>query len=64
MMEVRERWTRDRAPVDSVRAKCLAEGMTDEDTATIIDLLRRVQDGRRLVPQRSYRGFRFQIPVE
>ncbi len=64
MMEVRERWTKDRAPVDAVRAKCLDAGMTAEDTQTIVELLRKVQAGRRLVPQRSYKGFRFNTPVE
>ncbi len=38
--------------------------MTAEDTEKIIALLRKVQANRRLVPQRSYKGFRFLPPVE
>ena len=64
MVEVRERWTKDHAPVDAVRAKCLDAGMTAEDTTTIVDSLRKRQAGKRLVPERSYKGFRFTLPVE
>jgi hypothetical protein len=64
MMQVPQRWTEDRAPVDAVRSKCLDAGMTAEDTNTIVDLLRKRQAGKRLVPQRSYKGFRFALPVE
>jgi hypothetical protein len=41
MMEVRERWTKDRAPVDAVRVTCLDAGMTADDTEKIIALLRK-----------------------
>lgn len=64
MMEVPERWTPDRAPVDAVKAACLQAGMTEQDTGTIIGFLRKRQAGKRLVPQRSYKGFRFTPPVE
>ena len=63
MMKVRERWTSHRAPIDAVKAKCVEAGLWDEDTATIIDLLRKTQAGKRLVPRRSYRDFKFAPPV-
>jgi hypothetical protein len=64
MVEVRERWTKDRTSVDAVRAKCFDAGMTAEDTTTIVDALRKRQAGKRLVPERSYKGFRFTLPVK
>jgi hypothetical protein len=63
MTEVRERWAPDRAPVDAVEAKCLEAGLSETDTATIIDLLRKTQAGKRLVPQHSFRGFKFNPPL-
>jgi hypothetical protein len=33
--------------------------MRDEDVATVADLVRKAQEGRRLVPQTTYRDFRF-----
>jgi hypothetical protein len=38
--------------------------MTEQDTKTIVDFLRKRQAGKRLVPQRSYTGFRFSPSVE
>jgi hypothetical protein len=64
MMEVPERWTPERAPVDAVKAACLEAGMTEQDTKTVVDFLRKRQAGKRLVPHRSYKGFRFLPPVE
>lgn len=64
MMRVPHRWTPDRAPVRVVRAKCLELGMTEADTETVIDLLSKTQAGRRLVPNRFYRDFQFNHPVE
>jgi len=52
------------APIDLVRAKCLDAGMSTRDADEVIELLRKVQAGRRLVPQSSYKGFRFSFPVE
>jgi hypothetical protein len=59
MMEVPERWTPERAPVDAVKATCLEAGMTEPDTKTIVEFLRKRQAGKRLVPHRSYKGFTF-----
>ena len=46
-------------PVADIRAKCAELGMRDEDVALIADLVGRAQQGRRLVPQRSYRDHTF-----
>ena len=43
----------------ALEAKCRVVGLDDKDTGTILDLVRKVQAGKRLVPQRSYRGFRW-----
>ncbi|WP_052077967.1 hypothetical protein [Rhodococcoides fascians] len=57
MMNVPKRW----APVtlEALRAKCLSAGLSAEDTGTIVDLLKKRKDGRRLVPQKSYSSYRF-----
>lgn len=62
MMNVRARWLAV-SPI-ALEAKCLAIGLREPDTATVLDLLRRMQQGRRLVPAKSYRDFRFQQPVD
>jgi hypothetical protein len=64
MMKVRHRWSPDRAPVEVVRARCLELGMSLKDAATVVDLLQKAQAGRRLVPQRSYKDFKFKPPVD
>ena len=62
LMHVRHRWT----PVNTAafRARCLREGMREEDVAELVDWLDKAKAGRRLVPQRSYRDFRFMTPAE
>lgn len=57
MMNVRRRWLR--VDVEAFRARCLQVGMTNKETAEMVDYLRRTQAGRRLVPDRSYRDFSF-----
>lgn len=64
MMLVPERWTPQRAPIDLVRARCVELGMSYKDAGTVVDLLAKAQAGKRLVPQRSYKGFKFKPPVE
>jgi hypothetical protein len=64
MTNVKQRWTVSRAPVALVEARCLQLGMTESDTATVVDLLRKRQAGKRLVPQKSYSDFAFPVPVE
>ena len=51
MMEVPERWTPERAPVDAVKAACLEAGMTEQDTKTIVDFLRKRQAGNGWCPR-------------
>ena len=62
LMNLRHRWR----AVDSVafRCKCLAEGMRGEDVALLVGWLEKAQAGRRLVPSKSYRTFRFSPPPE
>ena len=59
MMQMRGRWNIHRVSGRALSQKCRAAGLSDEDTALVIDLLRRVQVGGYLVPQPSYRGFQF-----
>lgn len=58
LMNVRERWFG--APVELISARCLDLGMRPEDVEEVAELVSRAQAGRRLVPEASYRGFRFQ----
>ena len=62
LMNLRHRWR----SVDAVafKSKCLAEGMRSEDVALLVDWLQKAQAGRRLVPSKSYRTFRFNPPPE
>lgn len=62
LMNVRHRWMK--VDLAAFRAKCLSEGMRNEDTVELVDWLRRAQQGRRLVPERSYRDFQFRPPPE
>jgi hypothetical protein len=59
LMNVPARWRG--VPVDEIADRCRALGMRDEDVATVADLVRKAQEGRRLVPQTIYRDFRFQF---
>lgn len=62
LMLVPERW-RD-IPTDAIRRRCLQLGMRGEDAAQIAELVERRQLGGRLVPRRTYRGFKFKQPVD
>lgn len=57
LMNVSARWRG--VPVSEITARCRVLGMRAEDIALVADLVTKAQAGRRLVPQRSYRGFRF-----
>lgn len=46
------------------KAACLREGMREVDAAELTDYLRRRQQGKRLVPQKSYRDHKFPAPIE
>ncbi len=63
MMQMRGRWNVHRVSGTALSKKCRAAGLSDEDTALVIDLLRRVQAGGYFVPQSSFRGFRFPFPL-
>jgi hypothetical protein len=39
-------------------------GMRAEDVTEIAALVKKTQDGHRLVPQKTYRGFRFNQPLD
>lgn len=45
--------------VQAVSDRLLELGMSTEDTRTVTDLIKKAQSGRRLVPQTSYRDFKF-----
>ena len=59
MRNMAHRWAPSRVPAEALRSKCLAVGLSDEDTAKVLDLLGKVQSGRRLIPRPEYRDFRF-----
>lgn len=62
LMNVKQRWL----PVDvaAFAAKLRKEGMREQDSSELVDWLRKAKAGRQLIPQRSYRNFKFEIPVE
>lgn len=62
LMNARQRW-RGADPTAFTR-KLESEGMRTEDIAMLIDWLRKAQGGRRLVPQRTYSSFVFNLPPE
>ena|SRR6266446_3819544 len=62
LMNVRRRWLG--VSVESISAQCLELGMRAEDVREIAELVLKAQAGRRLVPQASYRNFRFQQVVD
>jgi hypothetical protein len=62
LMNVRHRWAG--VPIDIITARCLELGMRPDDVDDIKDLLVKAQSGRRLIPQKSYRDFRFRPEVQ
>lgn len=63
MMNVRHRWSADRAPIPLVRERLTELGMTPSDVETVVDLLRKTQAGRKLVPNRFFKNHRWTPPV-
>jgi hypothetical protein len=59
LMNVRDRWLG--VPGSVIADRCRALGMRDEDVTQIASLVTRAQEGRRLVPQKSYRDYRFNL---
>ena len=62
LMNVPGRWRG--VSVSEIADSCRTLGMREEDAATVVDLVRKAQEGRRLVPQKTYRDFRFNQPVD
>lgn len=62
LMNVRTRWLG--IPVSKIADYCRTSGMRDEDVAEVAALVKKAQEGRRLVPQKTYRGYRFNQPVD
>lgn len=62
MMNTRARWLPVR--VSALREKCLSAGLSEDDTSMIVDWLKKVQDGRRLIPKSSYRSYAFPAPAD
>lgn len=61
LINVRRRWLG--VPVGDVAARCRSLGMREEDITQIVELVKKAQSGRRLVPQKGYQNFRFAPPV-
>jgi hypothetical protein len=61
LMNVRARWLG--VSVREIAGRCRALGMCDEDVGEIADLVKKAQEGRRLVPQGTCRDFRFNPPA-
>ena len=62
LMNNTRRWTY--VDVAAFKTRCLSEGMRGEDVAELVDWLKKRQAGRRVVPSRSYRDFKFNPPPE
>jgi hypothetical protein len=62
LMNVPGRWRG--VSVSEIADSCRTLGMREEDAAMVVDLVRKAQEGRRLVPQKTYRDFRFNQPVD
>jgi len=62
LMNVPHRWRG--VSVQSVSVRCRELGMRPEDIHQIQELITKAQAGRRLIPQKSYRGFKFKPEVK
>lgn len=62
LMNVRHRWLG--VPVQAVSERCRELGMRPEDVQEIQELVTKAQAGRRLIPQKSYRDFKFKPEVK
>lgn len=61
LMNVRHRWLGVSVP--TITTRCLELGMRQEDVQEIRDLVVKAQSGRKLIPQKSYRDFRFRPDI-
>lgn len=62
LMNERRRWYS--VELVAFSTKLRREGMREEDIERLVESLSRAQAGKRLIPQRSYRAFRFGFPSE
>ena len=62
LMNARARWLG--VPMSEIAERCRTLGMRDEDVAEEADLVKRAQEGRRRVPEKTYRDYRFNQPVD
>jgi hypothetical protein len=62
LMNARLRWLG--VPLTAITDYCRTLGMRDEDINEIRELIGKAQQGRRLVPQKTYRDFRFSQPID
>jgi hypothetical protein len=62
LMNVRTRWLG--VSVAQIAGHCRALGMREEDVTIVASLVKKAQEGRRLVPQKTYRDFRFNQPID
>ena len=62
LMNVPARW--QHVDPSAFYAKTQAEGMREEDSQLLLDLLKKGQAGRRFVPSRFYKSYRWQTPPE
>lgn len=62
LMNVRHRWLG--VSVQTITTRCLELGMREEDVQEIKELVVKAQSGRKLIPQKSYRDFRFRPDIE
>jgi hypothetical protein len=61
-MNVRARWLG--VPISEIADYCRMLGMRAEDVTEVATLVKKAQEGHRLVPQKPYRGYRFNPPLE
>jgi hypothetical protein len=62
LMLVRERWSGIEAA--AILRRCVQLGMRGQDARDIAQFVDHRQRGGRLVPRRSYQGYRFNQPVD
>ena len=62
VMNVRARWMG--FLLSEIADCCRTLRMRDEDVAVVATLVKKALEGRRLVPQKTYRGHRFDQPLD
>ncbi len=62
LMNMRVRW--QGVSGAKIAERCRTLGMREEDVTEIASLVKKAQEGRRLIPQKTYRNFRFDQLVD